>query len=82
MYSTSAVAASSGDAYTRAIAGVYTSGRVIAHDGRPTEPEQTRFRDIDPLLSKVEAAMDGVRRTTLPPLNTLLASRGLATIGR
>jgi hypothetical protein len=55
-------------------------GRVIAHDGRPTEPEQTRFRDIDPLLTKQEAALDGVIRNSLPPLNELLVARGVPPI--
>jgi photosystem II stability/assembly factor-like uncharacterized protein len=55
-------------------------GRVIAHDGAPTAPERTRFRDLDPALSKQEKALDAIVGTTLPRLNTLLASRGLAQI--
>ena len=55
-------------------------GRVIAHDGRPTEPEQARFRDLDPLLTKLQGALDGVIHTTLPAVNKLLASRRVPTI--
>ena len=55
-------------------------GRVIAHDGRPTEPEQARFRDIDPLLTKLQGAMDVVIRTTLPAVNKLLTSRRVPAI--
>jgi hypothetical protein len=55
-------------------------GRVIAHDGRPTEPEQRRFRDIDPMLSKEEAALDALLRSKLPALNEVLQSRGLSPI--
>ena len=55
-------------------------GRVIAHDGRPTEPEQARFRDLDPLLTKLQGALDGVIHTTLPAVNKLLASRRVPPI--
>jgi len=55
-------------------------GRVIARQGGPTDPERTRFQDIDPLLTKLEATMDGIKQTTLPTLNKLLTSRGLTLI--
>jgi photosystem II stability/assembly factor-like uncharacterized protein len=55
-------------------------GRVIAHDGRPTEPEQARFRDVDPLLTKLQGALDAVIHTTLPAVNKLLASRRVPAI--
>jgi hypothetical protein len=55
-------------------------GRVIAHAGRPTEPEHARFRDLDPLLIKQEAALDAVLRTTMPALNKLLTAQRLTPI--
>ena len=45
-----------------------------------TEPEQTRFRDVDPLLTKLQGALDGVVHTTLPAVNKLLTSRRVPAI--
>jgi photosystem II stability/assembly factor-like uncharacterized protein len=55
-------------------------GRVIARDGAPTEPERARLRDLDPLLSKQEAALDAIVRRTVPALNKVVTARGLTPI--
>jgi hypothetical protein len=55
-------------------------GRVIAHDGAPTEPERARFRDLDPLLTTQEAALDAIVRRTVPALNKLVTARRLPPI--
>jgi hypothetical protein len=53
---------------------------VIAHDGAPTEPERARFRDLDPLLTTQEAALDAIVRRTVPALNKLVTARRLPPI--
>ena len=55
-------------------------GRVIAHEGRPTEPERSRLRDIDPLLTAQQSTLDALIRTELPQLNDVLKKHGLSPI--
>ena len=57
-------------------------GRVIAHEGRPTEPEYRRFSDLDPLLVRQEEALEELLVTELTALNKALAARKIGAIAR
>jgi hypothetical protein len=55
-------------------------GRVIAHEGRPTDPEYQRLSDIDPLLARQEQALEQLLATELTALNKALAARKISPI--